>query len=163
MPHYHRFEWEGWVISAKPIGIRRWKMFGWVPYRTGNKPAFKVSIKGELGEQQSLKATINLKRSNVSKNIQQWSFPSKPNMPFSNVEEDISIYPIATGSDHCLEINLALSSTSHSTRARYDLVSFRPIVQESITMLVVGGLLALVGAVVGGLLVHYLAGGNPTP
>ena len=162
MPHFHEYEWEGFNLSAKPLGIQRWRFFSWWPYFSGNKPTLKISITAMANEERPLEAHLIL-RGSTGDEIRGWRFLSKPDNPFTNVNEVITLPPIATGGDHSLQLQLILPHATAQKSEEYTLVSFRAIVQESITLLMAGALLALIGAIVGGLLVHLLSGGNPTP
>ena len=160
VPHFYKFEWEEFTVSAKPIGKRRWKFLSWLPYFSGNAPTFRVSISATPDESRQLEAHLRL-LGNTGDEITRWPLLSRPDTTFKNVDEDIKLHPIATGGDHSLKIQLVLPHAKLPKSVERDLVTFRAIVQETITLLVVATLLTFLGAVVGGLIVHFLFGGQP--
>ena len=160
MPHFHEFEWEGFNVSGKAKGARRCLFLRWLPYFSGNEPALKVSIMNERPEEgRSLEAHVSL-RVNAGTETRRWSFFVDPKKPFISTVEDITLYPLSTGGDHSLKIFLVLPNAKPPVSGDMrDLVTFRVIVQETVTLLVVGAMLTLFGGVMGGLIVHWLSGG----
>ncbi len=157
MPHFHEEEWEGFIVNAKPIGKRGWRFLGWLPYFSGNKPAFNISIKAAPNESRPLKAHLFL-LGNTGNVISEKKSLSKPDKPFTEVDVEIELKPIDAGGDHSLRIHMVLPNAEPLKSRLIVIASFRAIVQETITLLIIGTLLALFGAVVGGLIVHLLAG-----
>ena len=159
MPHYHKYEWEGFNLSAKPLGMRRWWFFSWWPYFSGNEPTLKISITAKADEERPFEAHLKLVGS-TGDEIRHWPFLSKlDSKPFTNVDKVLKLHPIAAGGDHSLQLHVILPLAKAAKSELYDLVTFRAIVQESLTLLVAAALFTLVGAVVGGLIVHFLSGG----
>lgn len=52
MPTYRNFNWEDFRVESKPLGIR--KHLGFLPYLTGSKPEFRLSIKTLSGKKRKI-------------------------------------------------------------------------------------------------------------
>jgi len=149
MPHYHKYEWEVFHISARPSGIRKF-MPRFIPYFTGSKPKLRVVIRIAGGKTSLLEASLFLIEP-LAQTKEVWEKLSDPSKPFKDIDETWALHPIAESGDHRLQVRLVLSNVTPTKSVRYDLVTFKAIAQETMIGWTIGMLLAI-GAIVVGIL-----------
>ncbi len=155
MPNYHQFEWQDFKVKAKPIGIRR--LFQFWPYITGQEPKFKVTIDTKSGKERELTAYIHGSDSTQHGLNLSSSLISHPKTPVDSCTKTVKLPPISVSGDHRIKIDLRWKEINHSQ----DLVNFRAIAQETITLLIMAAILTLISGIIGGLIVHFLFEGKP--
>jgi hypothetical protein len=158
MPHYHKHAWEGLTIEAKPRGIQR--LLRAFPLLTGSNPRFTVAIKDASGNLPILDASVEL--STPDGRNRTVEILSHHDRPPSSIDKLVKLDPVALSGDHRVEVHVSLSHAVHHTHTEVDVVTFRAVAQETVTLLIVGAILALFSGVVGGVIVHLLSGGQPT-
>ena len=137
MPHYHSFEWEGFKVKAEAIGIRR--VFKFLPYITGNKPSFKVTIDSKSGGNRQLEADFSIVDPNDMWMDATETVLSTKKEPVKNISKKIELLPIGVSGDHTCKIDLSLEGKEYS---RY-LVTFRAIAQETMLGWVIATVLGI--------------------
>ena len=139
MPHFYEFEWDGTRVSAKPKGIRRCRLFRFIPYFTGNEPKFKVTLDTISGEQCPFDAALDF--------LEPGDSEMTPSMSVSNGQE-VKVYPIGVSGDHKFEIKFSSKGASSRFLGKRNLVTFRAISQEAMIMWTIGILVVIVATIV---------------
>lgn len=146
MPHFYKYEWEGFEVKAEPSGIR--KLFKFLPYITGSKPIIKFVIRVKEGETRPLEAHLNLYESTENKQ-QTWDFFSSPDQSPNNIDKKWNLHPISLSTDYTLQVHLILPRAKNPMSMKYNLVTFKAIAQETMLGWTIGTILAIAVLIVG--------------
>lgn len=143
MPTYHKFEWGGFKVRAKPVGWR--KIIPFSPVIRGNKPEFKVIFKTISGEERQLKSHI------ISKDPDSYAMEQSPSVlahyetPVSSIEETVKVQSIGVSGNHRFEITL----NSQGDRCQRYIFTFRAIAPETMMAWTIGILVGIAAIIVG--------------
>ncbi len=145
MPHFHKYEWEDFIIKAEPTGIR--KLSHLLPYLTGGTPTFKLTIQTVSGEPRPLEMHIQLFDPTGKK--ESWKKLSMPNEPIKNIKRALATHPISVSGDHYLQMHLVWHKSGHPESIFLDIITFKAIAQEIMLAWVIGTVLGVSVLVVG--------------
>ena len=144
MPTSNKFEWEDFKVKTEPVGIR--KVFRLLPYFTGNKLKFKVSINTTSGKQHELDAYLNSTDPSSHELTLSTIILAVPKTPVNKIVKKVeSRSPVGISGDPRIEIELHCGKMYYSQ----DLVTFRAIAHEIMWGWTIGTIIGISLLVVG--------------
>jgi hypothetical protein len=145
MPNYHQFEWEDFRVRTRPTGIRR--ILRLLPYFTGRKVIFRVTIDTISGAPQDLETTVLFFEPNRTNTVRARKI-SWHGRPVNNTSGDFTSQSIGASGDYRFQMKLDWKGVGTDQR---DLITFKAIAQETMIGWTIG-ILVGIGAVIVGIL-----------
>jgi len=148
MPSYCNLEWEGLNLRARPLGIRACPLFRWLPYFTGSRPKFTVTIDASSDVADPIVAWLVFCGPG-SANEERIQALSTEEQPANRIEETVVLDPIASSGDYVVQVQLKSKNT-----VLHDLVTFNALAKQVALMALFAALAGVcVGVIIASLIV----------